>query len=111
MLHHMKLQPEHFRKVITGDKTIELRLNDTKRQRIRDSINRQGLLPMARLYIHLSTDQKTAWQVGQRHGRPVIYQIQAGQMHRDGYRFYRSKKRVWLTKTVPEAYIRLIERR
>ena len=34
MLHHMKLQPEHFRKVMAGDKTIELRLNDTKRQRI-----------------------------------------------------------------------------
>ena len=35
MLHHMKLQQEPFRKVMAGDKTIELRLNDTKRQRIR----------------------------------------------------------------------------
>lgn len=34
MLHHMSLQPEPFRKVKSGEKTIELRLNDEKRQRV-----------------------------------------------------------------------------
>lgn len=34
MLHQMNLQAEPFRKVMTGDKTIELRLNDPKRQQI-----------------------------------------------------------------------------
>lgn len=34
MLHHMKLQPEPFHKIKNGTKTIELRLNDAKRQKI-----------------------------------------------------------------------------
>ena len=34
MLHHMNLQPGPFRKVKSGEKTIELRLNDEKRQRV-----------------------------------------------------------------------------
>lgn len=34
MLHHMKLKPEPFRQIRTGEKTIELRLHDAKRQRI-----------------------------------------------------------------------------
>ena len=34
MLHRMNLQPEPFRKIKTGEKIIELRLNDPKRQKI-----------------------------------------------------------------------------
>lgn len=34
MLHHMKLQSEMFRKMKSGAKTIELRLNDEKRQQV-----------------------------------------------------------------------------
>lgn len=34
MLHHMKLKPDPFHKIRSGEKTIELRLNDVKRQRI-----------------------------------------------------------------------------
>lgn len=34
ILHHMKLQPEPFWKICTGEKTIELRLNDPKRRKI-----------------------------------------------------------------------------
>lgn len=35
MLHCMNLQPEPFEKIRTGQKTIELRLNDPKRRQIR----------------------------------------------------------------------------
>ena len=35
MLHHMKLQSEPFHKIKNGRKTIELRLNDEKRQQVR----------------------------------------------------------------------------
>jgi ASC-1-like (ASCH) protein len=35
MLHHMKLQPDSFWKIKNGSKTLELRLNDEKRQRIK----------------------------------------------------------------------------
>ncbi len=34
MLHQMKLQPNPFRKIKSGSKTIELRLNDEKRQQV-----------------------------------------------------------------------------
>ena len=70
-------------------------------QRFAASIEVQGLLPQSRLYVHLSPDPETAEKVGQRHGQPVIYLVDAGQMHRDGYLFYLSANGVWLTKVVP----------
>lgn len=35
MTHYMKLAPEPFEKILSGLKTVELRLNDEKRQKIR----------------------------------------------------------------------------
>lgn len=70
------------------------------------SIEMQGLLPQSRLYVHLSCDERTARNVGLRHGSPVVYLVDAGRMHRDGYVFYRSVNGVWLTKTVPAQYLR-----
>ena len=35
MIHHMNLNPEPFEMINTGIKTIELRLNDEKRQKIK----------------------------------------------------------------------------
>ena len=69
------------------------------------SIDRQGLLPKGRLYVHLSGDRETAVTVGRRHGRPVLYIVKSGQMHRDGYPFFLSKNGVWLTKAVPVEYL------
>jgi hypothetical protein len=37
----------------------------------------EGLRPMGRLYVHLSKDPETAKKVGSRHGRPVVFQIDA----------------------------------
>ncbi len=69
------------------------------------SIDVQGLIPKSRLYVHLSKDRDTAETVGRRHGRPVLYIVQADEMHRDGYPFYLSKNGVWLTKRVPVKYL------
>lgn len=68
-------------------------------------IDKQGLLPKSRLYVHLSKDSETAVQVGRRHGKPVLYKVRAGEMHRDGYPFYLSRNGVWLTKEVPVKYL------
>ena len=73
------------------------------------SIDREGLIPKTRLYVHLSKDTETARNVGRRHGRPVIYLVQAGQMHRDGYAFFLSENGVWLTKSVPPRYLTKVE--
>lgn len=70
------------------------------------SIDKQGLIPKSRLYVHLSPDEETAVKVGRRHGKPVIYLVRAGNMKRDGYAFYRSVNGVWLTKEVPVKYLR-----
>lgn len=71
------------------------------------SIQEQGLLPMERLYVHLSTDVETVTNVGKRHGTPVIFQVNAEQMQKDGYDFFQSVNGVWLTKEVPAKYLEL----
>ena len=70
-----------------------------------DSIDKQGLIPKSRLYVHLSNDEKTARVVGTRHGIPVLYQVKAKQMYEDGYKFYLSVNGVWLTPEVPLKYL------
>ena len=72
------------------------------------SIDEQGLIPKSRLYVHLSKDKETAFKVGQRHGKPVLYIVKSGVMHRDGYKFYLSKNGVWLTKEVSLKYLKKI---
>ena len=69
------------------------------------SIEKEGLLPKGRLYVHLSKDTKTAKTVGARHGTPIVYKVRAGAMARDGYEFFLSKNGVWLTKRVPVEYL------
>ena len=69
------------------------------------SIDEQGLIPKSRLYVHLSKDEETAFKVGTRHGKPVLYIVKAKEMFKDGYKFYLSKNGVWLTKEVPAKYL------
>ena len=88
---------------------VDVELPVTAAQRFAASIEVQGLLPQSRLYVHLSPDPETAEKVGQRHGQPVIYLVDAGQMHRDGYLFYLSANGVWLTKVVPAPYLKRLE--
>ena len=69
------------------------------------SIDKQGLIPKSRLYVHLSKYKETAINVGKRHGKPVLYIVKVGDMVRDGYQFFLSKNGVWLTKEVPVEYL------
>lgn len=69
------------------------------------SIDAQGLIPKSRLYVHLSKDEETAIKVGTRHGKPVLYKVKAGEMFREGYKFYLSVNGVWLTEEVPVKYL------
>ncbi len=69
------------------------------------SIDKQGLIPKSRLYVHLSGDSDTAVKVGKRHGNPVLYIVKAARMYHDGYKFYLSKNGVWLTREVPVQYL------
>lgn len=70
----------------------------------------EGIRPMGRLYVHLSKDPETAKKVGSRHGRPVVFQIDAGRMAKDGLVFYLSANGIWMTKVVPPAYLKIFSR-
>jgi len=69
------------------------------------SIDRTGLIPKSRLYVHLSADTDTAVTVGRRHGKPVIYRVHSGEMARQGFVFFRSVNGVWLTRNVPVEFL------
>ena len=69
------------------------------------SIRKEGLVRGSRHHVHLSVDEETAIKVGQRRGRPVVLEVRAGAMHRDGFVFYVSENGVWLTDNVPPEYI------
>ena len=72
------------------------------------SIEREGLKPMGRLYVHLSKDAGTAVNVGKRHGKPVVLKIHSSEMYHDGHVFYLSENGVWLTKKVEPKYFERI---
>ena len=50
-----------------------------------NSILEKGIIHGRRLYVHLSKDTETALKVGARHGKPVIFNVRAGDMYKDGY--------------------------
>ncbi|WP_013320447.1 RNA 2'-phosphotransferase [Gloeothece verrucosa] len=72
------------------------------------SILSQGLLKMARHHVHLSTTIEAARKVGQRQGKPVVFELDAAAMYQAGYQFFVSENGVWLVETVPPAYLRQI---
>lgn len=69
------------------------------------SIQKHGLQPQNRQYVHLSGDPQSAKSVGQRHGTPAVLLIQAGQMAKENHTFFKSDTGIWLTIQVPPSYI------
>jgi len=90
--------PPHLLYHGTGHRSVEMILQD-------------GLLKMSRHHVHLSTDIPTAVAVGARHGRPVIFTVDALAMQHAGHLFYCSSNGVWLVEHVPPQYLRQIDRR
>jgi putative RNA 2'-phosphotransferase len=73
--------------------------------RFAEAILREGLKPQSRQHVHLSLDEETAVKVGQRHGKPYIFRVEAGRMHAEGFVFFRAENGVWLTSTVPPGFL------
>lgn len=95
-------------------KTVDLKLKEITpparllhgtAQRFIEKINNEGLIPKERQYVHLTEDYDTAIKTGMRYGKPVVLDINSHKMQEDGYKFYQAKNNVWLTSTVPSAYI------
>ena len=73
--------------------------------RFLDSIRTEGLQSKQRQFVHLSLDEKTAINVGKRHGKAVVLTINTLAMQRSGLAFYISENGVWLTSEVPARFI------
>jgi putative RNA 2'-phosphotransferase len=73
-------------------------------ERFLPSIMTEGLTKGKRHHVHLSRDAETARKVGARRGRPVILQVDAGKMHRQGFKYLLSVNGVWLTDAVPAVF-------
>ncbi|MBS7566779.1 RNA 2'-phosphotransferase [Mucilaginibacter sp. Bleaf8] len=71
------------------------------------SILQSGLEKRSRQHVHLSADRDTAIKVGSRHGKPVVLEVLALEMHQNGYTFFLSANGVWLTETVPANFLQL----
>jgi putative RNA 2'-phosphotransferase len=70
-----------------------------------EAILQTGLCKMSRHHVHLSADITTAKAVGARHGKPVVFAVDAAAMHQAGYTFYCSENGVWLVDHVPPQYL------
>jgi len=70
-----------------------------------EAILSEGLKPQSRQQVHLSIDLATAQRVGQRHGKPFIFRIDALRMHQQGFSFYLADNGVWLVDQVPPEFL------
>lgn len=75
-------------------------------EKYKDSILSNGIISKSRNNVHLSKDVNTALNVGKRHGKPVVFKVNAIEMIKDGYKIYKSENNVYLTDcTVDVKYI------
>ncbi len=77
--------------------------------RFLDGIRERGILPAQRQYVHLAPSREKALEVGKRHGKAVLLEVDARRMHADGFVFYLPENGVWLTLRVPVGYFRLAD--
>ncbi len=76
--------------------------------RFLDSIMKKGIEKRGRQDVHLSKDEETAVKVGKRHGTPVVLRIEAGKMHKKGYKCKLGDDQAWLTDGIPLEFIQPI---
>jgi putative RNA 2'-phosphotransferase len=70
------------------------------------AIEQEGLVPMRRQFVHLSSTEETARRVGARHGgRPVVFTVDAARAHADGVVFRRAGDDTWLVDELPPSYL------
>jgi putative RNA 2'-phosphotransferase len=74
-------------------------------------IERDGLRPMSRHHVHLSSTVDTAVKVGARRGLPVVLVVDAAAMFAAGAVFRVSANGVWLTDAVPPRHLRTLDPR
>ena len=69
------------------------------------SILANGLHPMKRQYVHLTSDQQLAIKVGSRHGMPCLIRVDALSAYRDGQIFYKANQTFWLVESLASRFL------
>lgn len=71
-----------------------------------ESIQREGLKPMGRQYVHLSPDCGTAIRIGARHEQlPVVLTVRAGEAYAAGIEFFKADEAVFLARHIPAEFV------
>jgi len=65
-------------------------------------IRHEGILPGKRVWVHLTSNPKDAYETGRRHGNDVvILKIDANCLRKKGLTIHKASKAVWVVKHVP----------
>jgi putative RNA 2'-phosphotransferase len=74
-------------------------------------IEKIGLSPMSRQYVHLSEDIETAILVGKRKEKnPIILVINTEKARAKGIKFYLGNEKVWLADSIPSEFLELLKK-
>lgn len=69
------------------------------------AIIKEGLKPMQRQYVHLSSTPSFASLSGNRHGELVLLEVDSRSAYQDGFAFYYAGNQVWLSEPLPATYL------
>lgn len=71
-----------------------------------ERIQKEGLKPMSRQYVHLSADLETAYIVGKRYvDDPVLLRVHSEKAYYDEVVFYQVSDKIWLSEQIPATYL------
>ncbi len=68
-------------------------------------IIKKGLISGQRQYVHLSESKEMALEVGKRHGKPFLIEINTKELIENGWEFFKTQQNVWLTSNIPAKYL------
>ncbi|MCL5245157.1 RNA 2'-phosphotransferase [Cellulophaga sp. 20_2_10] len=70
-----------------------------------NGILRKGLISGERQYVHLSDTKEMALEVGKRHGKPFLIEIDTEELIKNGWVFFKTEQNVWLTLNIPVQFL------
>lgn len=92
-----------------SDDPVPVALYHGTAPRSRESILAEGLKPMSRQHVHLSDTVTEARRVGERHAAdPLVFEVDAGAMARDGYDITRRGRATYTTDRVAPGYLSVL---
>lgn len=86
-------------------KPPEILYHGTSRRAIL-AIKKEGLKARKRRYVHLSTDEETAFEVGRRYDeKPVVLMVKAREAYKAGVFFTKAAPTIFLSDPIPPEFI------